>query len=65
MPREGSHTPMESQSNLQTSVPSRFLCRREQVSLGLSGTFLDPAGGKHPGHLYIQENFSGVYITIC
>ena len=53
MLREGSHTPRESQSNLQTSVPSCFLCRREQVSLGLSGTFLDPAG----------ENILGISIS--
>ena len=43
-PREGSHTPREHQSKLQTSVPSHFLCRRELVSLGLSGTFLDLVG---------------------
>ena len=45
MPREeGSHTHRESQSDIQTSVPSRFLCRRDLVRLGLSGTFLDPMG---------------------
>ena len=43
-PREGSHTPRECQSKLQTSVLSRFLCRRELVSLGLSGMFLDLVG---------------------
>ena len=45
VPREeGSHTHRESQSDIQTSVPSRFLYRRDRVRLGLSGTFLDPMG---------------------
>ena len=41
--RDGSHTHRQSQSNIQTSVPSHFLCWRGLVNLGLSGAFLDPA----------------------
>ena len=41
MPREGSHTPRECQGKLHMAVLSRFLCRRELVSVGLSGTFLN------------------------
>ena len=42
--REGPHTNRERQTKMKTSVPSHFLCRRDPVSLGLSGKFLDTAG---------------------
>ena len=42
--REGTHTQREKQTNIQMSVPSSFLCRRDPVILGLSGKFLDTAG---------------------
>ena len=42
--REGPHTHKEKQTNIQTSVPSSFLCRRDPMILVLSGKFLDTAG---------------------
>ena len=42
--REGTHTHREKQTNIQTSVPSSFLCRRDPVILGLSGKFLGTSG---------------------
>ena len=44
-----SHTHRENQNNVQRSVPSRFLCKRGLVSLGISGAFLDPVGGYTSG----------------
>ena len=40
--REMTHTHSKRQTNIQTSVPSCFLHRRDPVNLGMSGKFLDP-----------------------
>ena len=45
--REGPRSHRERQTNIQTSLPSRFLCRGDPKSLGLPGKFLDTAG-THP-----------------
>ena len=56
--REGPHTHRERQTNIQTSVPSHFFCRRDLASLGqpgnswilrghtLSVTWIPDLGGK-------------------
>ena len=41
--REEPHTHKEKQTNIQTSVPSSFLCRRDPMILVLSEKFLDIA----------------------
>lgn len=54
------YTHRERQTNIQTSVPSCFLCERDPVSLGLSGKFLDSAGTRpecEPGYWALVAKF--------
>ena len=59
--REGPQSHRERQTNIQTSLPSHFLCSGDPESLGLSGKFLDTAGTHpecEPGHQTLVAKFA-------
>ena len=59
--REGSHTHRERQNNINTSVPSHYFCRRDPLTLGLSGKFVDTAGTRHEcelGYMNLVAKFT-------
>lgn len=64
--RERHHTHRERQSIIPTSVPSQSLCRRDPVSVGLSGNFLESMGSHHespPGYRILMAKFA--FLSQC